>query len=136
MRKYLIMIGFVFVASLVAATFLLQQHGGSNSPKANLKPFMPAAHGMLQDGPLWTSCRLTYTDGVPTGANLAFYNPSKTASVRVSALGVELISFGVLAQELPIQTSPFTVAPQIEQPEPVTLYGADEASSCRAGWNP
>jgi hypothetical protein len=62
--------------------------------------------------------------------------PNQTSPVQVNGIGVELISNGILLQELPVQTGDFpgAIAPGIEQPESVTFGGAVSATSCQAGW--
>jgi hypothetical protein len=111
---------------------------GSNSPPPNQQPFNPAAHGMLRDGALWTSCKLTYMGGgvVANGAKLDFYNPGPNA-VHVYSVGVELIDNGILAGQLPVQTGEFPgpVPAGIDIPLPIGLTPSP-LTSCWAGWQP
>jgi len=104
-----------------------------NSPPAAGPPVIPA--GMQKDGQLYTSCALTYTDGVPTGATIKLYNPGGNP-VQVTGIGIEQISNGILMSTLPVQTADFPglVAAGIELTEPVTFDSGSSATSCQAGW--
>lgn len=91
--------------------------------------------GMQKDGALYASCTLTRTDGVPSGATIKLYNPG-SQGVRVTQVGIEEISNGVLLGSSPIQTPDFpgTIAAGSEDTVPISFGGASSATSCKAGW--
>lgn len=75
-----------------------------NSPPPERPAVIPPS--MQEDGALDTSCTLTYTGGVATGATIKLYSPARDG-VEVSQIGIELISNVVLISTQTIQTADF-----------------------------
>ncbi len=86
--------------------------------------------GLAKDGTLDSGCRLTFTDGVPTGANLILFNPGPS-SVAVHQVGIEQISNHIEMSQSVVSSLNSGATTTI----PVTFNGASSATSCQTGWS-
>lgn len=90
--------------------------------------------GLAKDGSLDSGCRLTFTEGIPTGATLILFNPG-LGPVTVHRVGIEQISNHILMNQSVVSSNAFTLNSGATTTIPVTFNGASSATSCQTGWS-